>query len=174
MSTWIKDFWKRIKKTTGQTDSVCADADGVHQWEKWKTLGVYNLISEAEIMMRSVAPRVEEAEEMLSPMNNSILKSSLTGAFRFLLFLPRNIEVPDTTITSDGEIRFVWGVGDRRAVVIVDGEDEFGYAYYQYDHFIAGEETGVIKNGIPEDLMRYLLSIPHTCNSRGFVTCTSN
>lgn len=51
MSTWIKDFWKRIKKTTGQTDSVCADADGVHQWEKWKTLGVYNLISEADAVV---------------------------------------------------------------------------------------------------------------------------
>lgn len=111
------------------------------------------------MLQKSIVTMVDEAEGVLQSTESKNLSSALEDAFAFLTLLPRDAEIPSANPTLDGEIRFEWGAKNKRAVVILDGEAEFGYAYYQSGRFIPGGERGAIRDGIPNDLVEYILEL---------------
>lgn len=111
------------------------------------------------MLQKNILTMVDEAEGVLQSTESNNLSSALKDALTFLTLLPRDAEIPSANPTLDGEIRFEWGARNKRAVVILDGEAEFGYAYYQNGRFIPGRETGAIGGGIPNDLVEYILEL---------------
>lgn len=111
------------------------------------------------MLQKSIVTMVDEAEGVLQSTESKNLSSALKDAFTFLSLLPRDAEIPSANPTLDGEIRFEWCAKNKRAVVILDGEAEFGYTYYQHGRFIPGEERGAIRDSIPSDLVEYILEL---------------
>lgn len=90
----------------------------------------------------------EEAEEQLT--------AAVPEALVFLSELPVEAPLPNASLALDGVITLEWNCGAKKAAAIFEGEDDYGYTYYDGDRFIAGESTGVVGTGIPPDLNNYL------------------
>lgn len=53
-------------------------------------------------------------------------------------------------------IEVLWQKAKVRAVASFDEDNEYGYTYYQKDHFVPGKHSVSIGDPWPEDLLDYL------------------
>lgn len=81
---------------------------------------------------------------------------TISNALEVAALLPKKFPVPKISISNDGEISFDLVRGKRRAVIDINDDSYFSYAYFQGKKFIPGKETAQIKSKkIPQDLTKY-------------------
>jgi len=81
---------------------------------------------------------------------------TITNALEIVAVFPKKFPVAKIRLSSDGEISFELIKGKKRAVIDIDEDHEFAYAYFQGNKFVAGKEKGVLTaNQLPKDLVEY-------------------
>jgi len=81
---------------------------------------------------------------------------TITNALEIAAVFPKKFPVAKIRLSSDGEISFELIKGKKRAVIDIDEDHEFAYAYFQGNKFVAGKKKGVLTvNELPKDLVEY-------------------
>ncbi len=81
---------------------------------------------------------------------------TITNALEIAALFPKRFPVAKIRLSSDGEISFELIKSKKRAVIDIDEDREFAYAYFQGNKFVAGKEKGVLTaNQLPKDLVEY-------------------
>lgn len=81
---------------------------------------------------------------------------TITNALGIAAVFPEKFPVAKIRLFSDGEISFELIKGKKRAVIDIDEDHEFAYAYFQENKFVAGKKKGVLTaNQLPKDLVEY-------------------
>ena len=93
-------------------------------------------------------------EEFKAPSTQTI-----TNALKTATLFPRKFPIPRICISADGEITFELVKGKKRAVIDINDESDFSYAYFHESEFVPGKEIGKITSEkLPNDLIEYFSS----------------
>ncbi|WP_025598191.1 hypothetical protein [Burkholderia sp. WSM2230] len=84
------------------------------------------------------------------------LTEAVPEALVFLNELPPQAPLPIASLAADGIITLEWNEDNKKAAAMFEGEEDYGYTYFNGDRYIPGETTGVAGAGIPQDLNMYL------------------
>lgn len=83
---------------------------------------------------------------------------TLLNAMGVGLLFPKEFPLAKTSVSSDGEISFKLIEGERKAVIDVGEDEEYGYAYFQDGRFVPGKEEAKVSDPkLPRDLLTYFL-----------------
>lgn len=81
---------------------------------------------------------------------------TISNVLEVAALLPKRFPVPKIAISDDGEISFEFVRGKRRAVIDINDNSNFSYAYFQGNKFVPGKEVAQIKSKkLPQDLAKY-------------------
>ena len=81
---------------------------------------------------------------------------TISNALEVAALFPKKFPIPKIAISADGEISFELNRGKKRAVIDIDEDSEFSYAYFQGNKFVPGNELAQIKSKkLPQDLAKY-------------------
>jgi len=84
---------------------------------------------------------------------------TISNALETAALFPKKFPVPKICLSSDGEISFELVKGKKHAVIDIDEDNDFSYAYFQGNKFVPGKERAEIaSNKLPTDLVKYLSS----------------
>lgn len=82
--------------------------------------------------------------------------ATISNALSIASLIPRSLPTPSIYLSSDGEISLKFSRGKKEAVIDIDAEDTYGYAYLIKGSFQAGKTDGAIgAKSLPKDLLDY-------------------
>lgn len=150
-------------RSTPVTKIVSGWISSVNQ-EAVNLLSGVNLIAETTVESRAQEKLILERQILgflrLEGLADNDAMSLLTGAVPealiFIEEIPEQIPLPSATIGLDGIVTLEWQSGAKKAAAIFEGEEDYGYAYFDNGKYVPGNVTATAGSGIPEDLTRYL------------------
>jgi len=81
---------------------------------------------------------------------------TITNALKIAALFPKQFPVAKICLSSDGDVSFELIKGNKHAVIDIDEENEFGYAYLRGKTFVPGKEKGELPaDKLPKDLVEY-------------------
>jgi hypothetical protein len=84
---------------------------------------------------------------------------TIANALEIAALLPKKFPVAKICLSSDGDISLELIKGKKHAVIDIDEEIEFSYAYFLRGKFVPGKEKGELPaNKLPKDLVEYFSS----------------
>ena len=84
---------------------------------------------------------------------------TIANALEIAALLPKNFPVAKICLSSDGDISLELIKGKKHAVIDIDEENEFSYAYFLRGKFLPGKDKGELAlNKLPDDLLAYFSS----------------
>lgn len=100
---------------------------------------------------------------LLGTADESEASAAVIHAIIFFTQLPEMLRTrlrPSIAISTEGELSMEFGKRDRRALILFDGEEAYGYAVLRDGKFVAGAESVKSPTALPADLLDYLAGIP--------------
>jgi hypothetical protein len=84
---------------------------------------------------------------------------TVANALEIAALLPKKFPVAKICLSSDGDISLELIKGKKHAVIDIDEENEFSYAYFLRGNFLPGKDKGELPlNRLPGDLLAYFSS----------------
>jgi len=109
-----------------------------------------------------VLNKIARIRTLISHWDNDFKAPSMqtiANALEIAALFPTKFPVPKICLSSDGEISLELIKGKRHAVIDIDEENEFSYAYFLQRKFVPGKEKAELPaNKLPKDLVEYFSS----------------